>query len=40
MQIARKLSIPVNEVIYKIMLLQLNEKIKELPGQRFIRKED
>lgn len=39
-EIARKLSIPVNEVIYKIMLLQLNEKIKELPGQRFIRKED
>ena len=36
-EIAIKLKIPVKEVMYKVMLLQIDEKIKELPGQKFIR---
>lgn len=38
-QIARKAKISVSEVSYKTMMLQIDEKIIELPGQRFIRKD-
>lgn len=36
-QIADKTGLSISEVNYKIMLLQLDEKIVELPGQRFVR---
>lgn len=36
-QIARKAGISISEVNYKTMLLQLEDKIIELPGKRFIR---
>ena len=36
-QIAQASKIAINEVNYKIMLLQLDGKILELPGHRFIR---
>lgn len=39
-EIVRKTGISIGEVNYKIMLLQLDEKIKELPGHRFVRNED
>ena len=36
-QIARNTGLSIGEVNYKIMMLQLDDKIKELPGKRFIR---
>ena len=39
-QIAKKTGLSIGEVNYKTMLLQLDDKIKELPGQRFVRNED
>lgn len=39
-QIAHKAGISISEVNYKTMLLQLDGKILELPGQRFVRVED
>ena len=39
-QIAQKTGFSIGEVNYKTMLLQLDDKIKELPGQRFVRNED
>lgn len=39
-QIARKTNLSVSEVNYKIMMLQLEDKIIELPGKRFIRKNE
>ena len=37
-QIVRKTKLSISEVNYKIMMLQLEDKIIELPGQRFVRK--
>lgn len=39
-EIARKTGLTISEVNYKTMLLQLDDKIIELPGQRFIRAEN
>lgn len=39
-EIARKTGLSIGEVNYKTMLLQLDEKIKELPGQRFVRNDE
>ena len=39
-EIAYKTGLSLSEVNYKIVLLQLEDKIKELPGQRFIRNDD
>ena len=39
-EIARKTGLPIREVNYKTMLLQLENKIKELPGQRFVRNDE
>jgi len=39
-EIAQKTGFSVSEVNYKTMLLQLDNKIKEIPGQRFIRNDD
>ena len=39
-EIARTTGLPIGEVNYKTMLLQLENKIKELPGQRFIRNDE
>jgi len=36
-EIAHKTGLSIGEVNYKTMLLQLDDKIKELPGQRFVR---
>ena len=36
-QISQMTGLSIGEVNYKTMLLQLDDKIKELPGQRFIR---
>ena len=36
-QIARKTGLSISEVNYKTMMLQLEDKIVELPGQRFIK---
>lgn len=38
--IARELNRNINEINYKIMMLELDDKIQELPGQRFIVKEE
>lgn len=38
--IARKTKLPISEVNYKIMLLQLEGKIIEKPGHKFIRNEE
>ena len=38
--IARKTKLPISEVNYKIMLLQLEEKIIENPGHKFVRNEE
>lgn len=38
-QITRETKLSVSEVNYKIMLLQLDDRIVELPGQRFIVKD-
>ena len=37
-QIARKTKLSISEINYKIMMLQLEDKIIELPGKRYIRK--
>ena len=39
-EIAHKTGLSISEVNYKTMLLQLDGKILELPGQRFVRTED
>mgnify|MGYP004512362405 CR=1 FL=1 len=39
-QIARKTGLSISEVNYKTMMLQLEDKIVELPGQRFIRNDN
>ena len=39
-EIARKAKLSISDVNYKIMMLQLEDKITELPGQRYILKED
>lgn len=39
-QIAIKTGLSVGEINYKTMMLEMEDKILELPGQRFIRKED
>ena len=39
-EIAHKTGLSIGEVNYKTMLLQLEDRIKELPGQRFIRNDD
>ena len=36
-QIARKTGLSISEVNYKTMMLQVEDKIIELPGQRFVR---
>lgn len=38
-EITKKTGLPISEVNYKLLMLQLDEKILELPGQKFIRKE-
>ena len=37
-EIARVLKKPISEVNYKLMILQLEDKIVELPGKRYVRK--
>ena len=39
-EISMKTGLCVSEINYKTMLLEMENKILELPGQRFIRKED
>lgn len=39
-EIARKAKISISDANYKVMMLQLEDRITELPGQRFIIKED
>ena len=39
-EIARKTNLPISEVSYKMMMLQLEDKIVELPGQRFVIKDE
>ncbi len=39
-QIARNIGLSISEVNYKTMMLQLEDKIIELPGQRFIRNDN
>ena len=39
-EIARKTGLSIGEVNYKTMLLQLDDKIKELSGQRFVRNDE
>lgn len=39
-EVSRKTGLSINEVNYKIMMLQLENKIQELPGQTFIRRKD
>ena len=39
-EISIKTGLSINEVNYKIMMLQIENKIQELPGQIFIRKKD
>lgn len=39
-EIANNTGLSISDVSYKIMLLQLEDKIIELPGQRFVRKEE
>lgn len=39
-QISRETQLSIGEVNYKTMLLQLEDKILELPGQRFIRNDN
>lgn len=39
-QIARKTGLSISEVNYKTMMLQLEDKIVELPGQRFIKNDN
>ncbi len=37
-EISKKTGLPVNDVNYKTLILQINDKIIELPGQRFVRR--
>lgn len=37
-EISGKLNKPISEVSYKLMMLQLEDKITEIPGQNFVRK--
>lgn len=39
-EIAQKTGLSIGDVNYKTMLLQLDDKIKEMPGHRFIRNEE
>lgn len=39
-EIVNKTGLSIDEVNYKTMLLQLDDKIKELPGQRFVRNDE
>ena len=39
-EIAHKTGLSISEINYKTMLLQLDDKIKELPGQRFVRNDE
>lgn len=39
-EISHKTGLSIGEINYKTMLLQLDDKIKELPGQRFIRNDE
>ena len=39
-EIAIKTGLSIGEINYKTMLLQLDDKIKELPGQRFVRNDE
>lgn len=39
-EIARKSNLSISEVNYKTMMLQLEDLIVQLPGQRFIRKDE
>jgi len=39
-EIARKTGLSIAEINYKIMMLQLDDKISELPGQRFVINDD
>lgn len=39
-EIAQKTGLSISDVNYKTMLLQLDDKIKEVPGHRFIRNEE
>lgn len=39
-QISRNIGLSISEVNYKTMMLQLEDKIIELPGQRFIRNDE
>lgn len=39
-EIVRKTGLSIGEVNYKTMLLQLDDKIKELSGQRFVRNDE
>ena len=39
-QISRETGIAISEVNYKVMILQLEDKIVELPGQRFVRNQN
>lgn len=39
-EIARKTKLSISDVNYKVMMLQLEDRITELSGQRFIIKED
>lgn len=39
-EIARKTGLSIGEVNYKTMLLQLDDKIKEVMGQRFVRNDE
>ena len=39
-QISRETGLSISEVNYKTMMLQLEDKIIELPGQRFVRNDN
>lgn len=39
-EIARKTNLSISEINYKTMMLQLEDLIVELPGQRFVRKKE
>ena len=39
-EIARKSNLSISEVSYKTMMLELEDLIVQLPGQRFIRKNE
>ena len=39
-EISKKLKLPISDINYKIMMLEMEDKIQELPGQLFVRKRD